>query len=233
MRVPKLRALQVHNSTIYRWNRPCYGISDSGKPHLRIENRVLSSGPSVLDEMANAALWLGAMKGYQNRIQDVRDKMSFSDVKDNFAKAARYGIDTKFSWLDDKKISVVELMKSEFIEVAREGLQAMKIDKTDIDRYLNVIHGRTEKHMTGARWMLRRFTHLIENVPRDEAITTLTAAIYENQSESLPVHEWPSSDEKTLLNYRPSALRVDEFMESDLFTVNGDDLIELVGEMMV
>ena len=31
--VPKLRALQVHNSTVYRWNRPCYGISSDGKPH--------------------------------------------------------------------------------------------------------------------------------------------------------------------------------------------------------
>ncbi len=231
--VPKLRALQVHNSTIYRWNRPCYGISSNGKPHLRIENRVLASGPSVIDEMANAALWLGAMKGYQNRMKDVREFVSFSDVKDNFAKAARYGIDTKFSWMNDRKVSAVELIRSEIIDVAREGLESMKIDKTDIDRYLNVITGRAEEHMTGARWMLRTFTHLIEQVPRDEAITKLTAAIYDNQSQSRPVHTWASPDEKDFTSYRPSALRVDEFMDADLFTVNGDDLIDLVGEMMV
>ncbi|MGB4849429.1 MAG: glutamate-cysteine ligase family protein, partial [Saprospiraceae bacterium] len=57
-KTPKLGSLQVHNSTVYRWNRPCYGISENGKPHLRIENRVLPSGPTVQDEMANAALWL-------------------------------------------------------------------------------------------------------------------------------------------------------------------------------
>ncbi len=62
-KVPKLRALQVHNSTVYRWNRPCYGISDTGKPHLRIENRVLPAGPTVVDEIANAAFWLGAVVG--------------------------------------------------------------------------------------------------------------------------------------------------------------------------
>jgi CBS domain-containing protein len=231
--VPKLRALQVHNSTVYRWNRPCYGVSPNGKPHLRIENRVLAAGPSVLDEMANAALWLGAMKGYQNRGLDARAEVSFSDVKDNFAKAARYGIDTKFSWFNDQKISAVELLQSEIIEVAREGLELMKINGDDITKYLNVIKGRADKHMTGARWMLRTFTHLISKIPRDEAITALTAGIMENQSQSKPVHEWKTSEESDLIHYKPSALRVDEFMKADLFTVQGDDLIDLIGEMMV
>ena len=45
--VPRLKALCLHNSTVYRWNRPCYGISE-GKPHLRIENRVLPAGPTIL-----------------------------------------------------------------------------------------------------------------------------------------------------------------------------------------
>ncbi len=231
-KVPKLRALQVHNSTIYRWNRPCYGISPNGKPHLRIENRVLSSGPSVVDEMANAALWLGAMKGYQQRNFDVREKVSFSDIKDNFAKAARYGIDTNFSWFNDQKINAVDLINSEIVEVAREGLQGMNMDSADIDKYLSVIQNRAEEHMTGARWMLRTFTHLIEKIPRDEAITTLTSEILENQSQSKPVHTWQIPDESHLISYKPSALRVDEFMMTDLFTVHADDLIDLVGEMM-
>ena len=65
--VPQLEALNIHNSTIYRWNRPCYGISD-GKAHLRIENRIFPSGPSVVDEMANAAFWLGLMNGYKKQL---------------------------------------------------------------------------------------------------------------------------------------------------------------------
>ena len=69
-KVPKLKSLQVHNSTVYRWNRPCYGISDNGKPHLRIENRILPSGPTVKDELANACFWLGLMTGYGNHTRD-------------------------------------------------------------------------------------------------------------------------------------------------------------------
>ena len=36
--IPKLDALCLNNGTLYRWNRPCYGVG-GGKPHLRIENR--------------------------------------------------------------------------------------------------------------------------------------------------------------------------------------------------
>ena len=37
---PKLRALSLHNGTVYPWNRVCYGTIN-GKPNLRIENRYL------------------------------------------------------------------------------------------------------------------------------------------------------------------------------------------------
>src|SRR6185295_13224616 len=50
--LPQLKALRLHNGTIYRWNRACFGILN-GKAHLRIENRVMPSGPSVIDEVAN------------------------------------------------------------------------------------------------------------------------------------------------------------------------------------
>ena len=46
--VPKLRALSLHNGTIYKWNRICYGITE-GQPHLRIENRYMPSGPTTDD----------------------------------------------------------------------------------------------------------------------------------------------------------------------------------------
>jgi hypothetical protein len=52
--VPKLAELRLHNGTIYRWNRPVYDIA-GGTPHLRVENRLLAAGPTVVDNMANAA----------------------------------------------------------------------------------------------------------------------------------------------------------------------------------
>lgn len=231
-KVPKLRALQVHNSTVYRWNRPCYGISDNGKPHLRIENRVLPSGPTVIDEVANAALWLGAMVGMKERCDDIKKRLSYEDVRDNFAKAAKFGIDSEFNWFDDQKIGACDLILNEILPLAREGLKKQNINPEDIDRYLGIIEERAKLHMNGARWQLKAFTKLKHSITRDEAVAVLTAAIVKNQEKEMPVHKWTLPDPNELEHYRPSKLRVEEFMETDLFTVQKDDIIELVADMM-
>ncbi|HMR42643.1 MAG TPA: CBS domain-containing protein, partial [Saprospiraceae bacterium] len=230
--VPKLRALQVHNSTVYRWNRPCYGISENGKPHLRIENRVLPSGPTVLDEVSNAAFWLGAMIGMYDQHKDITSKLSYEDVRDNFIKAAKFGIDSQFNWFDDKKVSATDLILYELLPLAESGLKKRNVSQDDIDRYLGVVRERAEKHMTGARWQLRAFTKLKNSITRDEAAAVMTAAIVKNQEKEMPVHQWELPDPGDLEDYRPSKLRVEEFMETDLFTVQKDDIIELVAEMM-
>lgn len=230
--VPKLLALQVHNSTVYRWNRPCYGISDTGKPHLRIENRVLPAGPTTLDEVANAALWLGAMIGLANRIDDVRDHMSFEDASDNFSKAAQFGLDSKFNWFGDGKISARDLLLTEIIPMAREGLVAKGIDAKDIDKYMGIIEQRTNLLCTGARWQLKSFTNLRNHVTRDEALSNIVSTMLKNQELQRPVHEWPLPDVESLVTYSPSKLLVEEFMDTDFVTCEPDDLIDLIGEMM-
>lgn len=231
-KVPKLRALQVHNSTVYRWNRPCYGISENGKPHLRIENRVFAAGPTVADEIANSALWLGAMIDYAHTYDDITKFISFAEAKDNFLKAARYGIDTKFSWLNDAKVTAIELLRDEIIPRAKSGLSRMNVKEEDIEKYMGMMEKRTEKHVTGARWMLRSFNDLIEQIPRDEAVTVLTSSIIRNQEQSLPIHEWKAPTAKDLDIYQPGNIRVDEFMTTDLFTAREEDIIDLVAEMM-
>jgi len=231
--VPKLRALGVHNSTVYRWNRPCYGISENGKPHLRIENRVLPAGPTVLDEMANTVFWIGCMHGLAAEVSDIREHLSFSDVRDNFSKAARSGIDSKFTWFGDKKITLCDLVLNELLPIARKGLEANKVDAADIDKYLGVIEERAQQHMNGARWMLRAYTKLTEQTDPDVALSVLTASMLKNQNiENNPAHKWELPDQKDLEKYMPVKLKVSEFMRTDLFTVQKDDIIELVAEMM-
>jgi len=231
-KAPKLRALQVHNSTVYRWNRPCYGISPNGKPHLRIENRVIPSGPTVIDEVANAAFWLGTMIGMADKVDDIRDHISWADVRDNFGKAARFGIDSNFTWFKDKKMGACELVRKELLPLARAGLKKMKVDSKDINRYLGVIEARAKLHMNGARWQLRAFTKLKKQTNQDEALVCLTAAIIENQKKEIPVHKWKMPELRDLKNYHPETLRVEEFMTTDLFTVQKEDIIELVAEML-
>ncbi len=231
-KVSKLRFLQIHNSTVYRWNRACYGVSDTGKPHLRIENRVLPAGPTTVDEIANACFWAGLMVGMATDVKDVTRVMAFEDARDNFGKAARFGIDTKFTWFKDKKISAVDLIKNELLPLAKAGLMKQKVSAKDADKYLDIIRERVENHMTGARWTLQTFSKLIKETSRDEAVTALTAAMHANQMKGKPVSKWKIPHLDDLKFYRPARLTVEEFMETELFTVHRDDIVELVADMM-
>lgn len=229
---PKLRALQIHNSTVYRWNRPCYGISPNGKPHLRIENRVMPSGPTSVDEVANAAFWLGCMVAMGEKYDDVTKHIDFVDARDNFLKSAKFGIDTTFTWMKDKKIPATELILHELLPLAREGLKMRKVKTADINKYLDIIEARAKEHKTGARWALRTFTALKKVVTNDEAVTAITAAMVKNQKLNKPVHTWKEGTAADLDNWQPTSIKVEEFMSTDLFTVQKDDLIELVAEIL-
>ncbi len=229
---PKLRALNIHNSTVYRWNRPCYGISPNGKPHLRIENRILPSGPSIPDTMANAAIWLGLMNGLEDAYPRLTARLDFDDAKTNFFAAARYGLDTQLCWVDERRISPIELFTKELLPIAREGLEKAHVSAKDIQYYLDIIQMRLEKRQTGATWMLKSFSKLAkENLIRDEITTTITADMHKNQYLGKPVHSWEyaSSDE---LDYEPSSLLVEEFMSTNLITVQEDDILDLVTHLM-
>lgn len=230
--VPKLKALQIHNSTVYRWNRPCYGISPNGKPHLRIENRVIPAGPSPVDAAANAAFWLGAMIGISEQFDDITRVLSFADVRDNFLKAAKFGVDSTFSWTKDRKLTATDLITKELLPLAEAGLKSRNVATADIDKYLGIIKERATQHRTGARWALRSFTALKEDISPDEAVTCITAATITNQQLNKPVHTWKEPTIADHNNWSPSKLKVEEFMSTDLFTVQKEDLIELVADIM-
>lgn len=232
-KVPSLASLLVHNGTVYRWNRPQFGISKNGKPHLRIENRVLAAGPTVPDQMANAVFWLGAMKGMAMKYGDIRKHIDFSALRDNFGRGARFGLQADFTWIKGKRIHVTELVKKELLPLAKEGLVACKIDGKDIDRYLGIIKDRVTKKTNGASWMLDSYAHLLKNkVSKDETLSVLTYSIMKNQKTNKPVHTWKKADLIDLADYQPLELKVSEFMQTDLFTVEKDDIIEMVGELM-
>lgn len=230
-KTPKLKALTTHNSTVYRWNRACYGHMGP-KPHLRIENRILPSGPTPIDEVANAAFWLGLMNNLGDAYGDITKAMDFDDARSNFLAAARNGLDTRFNWVGKKKYHATELIKEELLPIAREGLKKAKIKKDDIDRYLDVIAERNESAMTGAQWMLHSFSKLRETTGKEEALTAITAAMTKKQSVGNPVHTWDLAEQRDIESWTPTNLLIEEFMTTDLFTVEKDDLLEMVTEMM-
>jgi CBS domain-containing protein/gamma-glutamylcysteine synthetase len=229
--VPSLQALRIHNGTVYRWNRACFGFSD-GKPHLRIENRVLPSGPTVLDEVANAAFLVGLLSGGPAVYGDISQKMTFHDAESNFLAAAQGGLDARFTWVEGRGIPARELICQELLPLARAGLQSAGILLPDIERYLGVISERVTSGKTGSQWLLQSLSEMPGSETKDSLLGALTAATVKRQGEGKPVHEWPVARLEEGRGGQPRDLRIEEFMTTDLFTVHPEEPIELVVNLM-
>ena len=229
--IPRLKALQLHNSTVYRWNRPCYGVAD-GKAHLRIENRVLPAGPTVVDEVANATFWFGLMAGFSRQYDDITQVMRFDDAASNFLDAARHGLDTSFTWFEERRVSARELILSELLPIARDGLNQSGINPADIDRYLGTIEARVEAGRTGASWMVDSLKKMRNSVTDGEKISALVASTIHQQKSGKPLHEWDRARTTEAGGWKHNFLRVEQYMTTELFTVGQDEVVDLVANMM-
>lgn len=229
--VPPLKALRLHNGTVYRWNRPCYGISE-GKPHLRIEARAFPAGPSTVDEVANAAFYYGLMVALDKEYGDVTRRMSFDDAKSNFVAAARYGLHARFRWVDKQSVGADELILKSLLPLARKGLEARKIDTRDIDTYLGIVGERVKSGRTGSQWALDSLAQMGERGKATERFASLTAAMARHQAEHKPVHTWELARNEDRASERESFRTVGQIMTTDLFTVHAEDIVDLAASLM-
>lgn len=229
--VPALRALCIYNGTIYRWNRACYGVTD-GKPHLRIENRVLPAGPTPLDEVANAAFWYGLVSGLLEQHPDVTERIDFESARNNFALAARYGLQAPIDWLDGVTMPAGELIRDHLLPLARRGLERWDCASADIDRYLGVLEARVGCRRTGAQWMLDSLESMGDAGTPSERLGALTGAMAKRQQEGRPVHEWTPAELSEGGGWTHNYLRVEQFMTTDLFTVHADESVQTVAHLM-
>jgi len=232
--VPELTALRLHNGTVYRWNRVCYG-HDGKVPHIRIENRVLPAGPTIVDEMANAAFFFGLMAQFVEDFPDVHERMEFDDAKSNFYAAARYGLKAQFRWIDGRVVTAQDLILGQLVPMARKGLEHANIDAGDIDRYLGVIEQRVRSEQTGSQWVRRSLAAMPLDVPIDVRHRAVSHALLERQEGGLPVHEWPLAgvdDLEPVRAWRDSYRTVSQFMTKDVFTVRPEDLVDLAASLM-
>ena len=229
--VPPLDALQMHNSTVYKWNRACYGITN-GKPHLRIENRILPAGPSVSDEIANAAFWLGIMNGIPEKYSDVANMMDFDVAKLNFVRAAQNGIESHFRWFGDKVVAADKLILKELLPISRSGLEEAKITSEEIDHYLNIIEERVKAKKTGSKWILNSFAKLRKQSDNYEACVAITAGIVHRQKSGIPVSQWPLAKIEEAGEWINRYWKVEQIMSTDLFTVQEGDSVYFVANIM-
>ena len=188
---PQLAEMSLHNGTIYRWNRPVYAVV-GGQPHLRVENRVLPAGPSVVDVTANAAFYYGLVRGLAEAQRPMWTQMSFATAAENLHEAARYGLDAQLYWPGLGEPPAAELVLRRLLPLAREGLARWGVNPVDADRLLGIIEQRCLTGRTGATWQIETTAALTERgADRHEALRQMTQRYIEHMHTNEPVHTWP------------------------------------------
>jgi gamma-glutamyl:cysteine ligase YbdK (ATP-grasp superfamily) len=195
--IPTLAELVLHNGTVYRWNRPVYGIAD-GVPHLRVENRVLPAGPTVTDVIANTAFYYGVVRALAEESRPVWTRLPFEAAAANFDTACRHGIDARLLWPRRGRlggvteIDAVALVRDELLPLAEAGLDAWGVEPADRDLYLGVIDERCRRRANGATWQSATFHRALEQgLARDAALAATTRRYSELMHLGEPVHTWP------------------------------------------
>lgn len=189
--IPHLEELNLHNGTVWRWNRPIYDVA-RGKPHLRVENRILPAGPTMVDAMANAALYYGLVRGMVDQDIPISERLSFQAAMENFRKGAKHGLNASMYWPGMGEVPVTELILRNLLPIAHRGLDAWNIDRRDRDHYLGIIEQRCLKRINGAIWQIETFQHLSRTMSqRHEALTEVTNRYIEHMTSNEPVHTWP------------------------------------------
>jgi CBS domain-containing protein len=229
--LPELAALRLHNGTVWRWNRPCYGVNDS-VAHLRIEHRALPAGPTVIDEMANAAFFYGLMSALPNEYGAIDKLLTFDAAKGNFFAAARHGLKAQLAWIDGRDRPAAMLIREHLIPLAHAGLQQAGVDAADGDRYLDVIAERVEREQTGALWSLSSLAAMNSRGTRESRQRALTETMLRQQQSGAPVAHWKLAQMDEAQDWDSGHQTVAEVMTTDLFTVRPDDLVDLAASVM-
>jgi len=182
--VSRMQHLSLHNGTIWRWNRPLIGFDKDGTPHLRIEHRVIPSGPSVVDNVANMAFYFGLVQYYATQSMPPSSLLEFSQARDNFYTSAQHGLENKVSWPGCDRCEMRQLILHQLIDHAEAGLNSLQLDSADIEYYLGIIQSRAEYRQTGSHWQ-REFIKQ-QGVDMQRLVQTY----YQNQQSGEPVHRW-------------------------------------------
>jgi hypothetical protein len=176
--------LRLHNGAIWRWVRPLIGFDAAGQAHVRLEQRVLPSGPTVLDMTANAALYFGLVHALARQPGAAESGLPFADARANFYAAARHGLQAELTWLDGRRYPVRDWLLEIGLPLARQGLRDFGLSDAEIEHYLGVVEARVRSGQTGAAWQLQRLARVGGDLHR------LTDDYLDNQRAGAPVHEW-------------------------------------------
>ena len=188
---PKLQELRLHNGTIYRWNRPIYDIA-RGRPHLRVENRVLPAGPTIVDTLANAAFYYGLVRVL---VEDDRPVWT-SDVllrrprellRGREARASTRASTGPASARRPRPSSCCAGCCRWPATASRAGAWTPPTP-TACSRSSSAA---ASTGVNGASWQAAAFHRLYDHLDRADALREMTVRYREHMHSNEPVHTWP------------------------------------------
>ena len=180
-RANELHHFNLHNGTIWRWIRPILGEDKDGKHTLRLELRVLPSGPTLIDTEANIWFFIGLIEGLVRSNIDIRN-IPFETLKDDFYSVAKTGLNSTFHEpVNLQKVSLKEWILNEGLTLTRLGLASFGIENAET--YMDIIKERTSNEQNGATWQLQHYKQY-------NSIPKLMEEYMKNSEENIPVHRW-------------------------------------------
>ncbi len=176
-----LHHFNLHNGTIWRWVRPILGQNSSGEYHLRLELRVVPSGPTLIDTVANLVFYVGLTEGLIACGKDLT-RLDFATLETDFYAAAREGMNARVHWIDASQDSLKHLILSHALPLAQAGLNNIGVENTE--KWLNIIAARVSSEQTGANWIMQ---HWKQHADTAELVQTYL----QHAGSNTPVHLWP------------------------------------------
>jgi len=178
--IEDLHHLALHNGTIWRWVRPIIARNKDGSYHLRLELRVVPSGPTLIDTIANLVFYVGLTEGLKTLGEQLTE-VPFATLEADFYLAAREGLDTSVHWPDGEELPLKQILLERALPLARTALQAAGIE--DCERWLEIIEARVKTGATGADWISRHWKQYGDSA---QLVCDYIAQAKTNR----PVHQW-------------------------------------------
>ncbi|MDH3858854.1 MAG: hypothetical protein OEV07_12750 [Gammaproteobacteria bacterium] len=147
---------------------------------MRLELRVVPSGPTLIDTLANIVFYVGLTEGLKASGDELTG-VPYETLETDFYRAARKGLNAEVHWINGELLPLKRALLEHALPLAQSYFETAGIE--DTSRWLNVIKSRVEREATGARWITRHWKQFGDSA-------RLVCDYIEQARSGQPVHLW-------------------------------------------
>ena len=187
---PALAELRLHNGTVYRWNRPVYAVVD-GRPHLRVENRVLPAGPTVVDMWPTRRSTTGWSAPSPSRSGRSGRRCRSARPRRTSTPAPGTASTRRLYWPGIGEVPATELVLRRLLPLAHAGLDSWGVDagrpRPAARHHRGALHDRAS---TARRGRSRPSAARSRRAPTGSRLRRMLERYIPSMHSNEPVHTW-------------------------------------------